>query len=463
MKTNRPEILKPGKEEPVRSTGVLNMSFRHGGSRYTHFPVCFIITFFLSFLLCTNCGEQAADEDLVEFGMGHLLDNTDLQAFGEKLFFDTNLSTPPGQSCATCHAPEAGWTGPDGLINATIASYEGAVKGRFNNRKPPSAAYATFSPVFSALLEDGELLFTGGNFWDGRATGCMLGNAAADQAQQPFLNPVEQNMPDGKSVVGKVLDSEYAWLYRKTASDIWKIDDIASCKDADMQFGIIGLALAAFEHSARVNAFTSKYDYYLQGKVKLSPEEESGMELFRTKGLCAECHPMDRSEDGLPPLFTDFTYDNLGMPANPLNPWYTMGEEYNPEGKDWRDPGLGGFLSKVPHYAMFADESIGKHKVPTLRNVDLRPSPGFVKSYGHNGYFKSLESIVHFYNTRDVLPLCSDVDNPEPGVNCWPEPEIRLNINVDELGNLKLTPREEAAIVAFMRTLSDGFILPEKK
>jgi cytochrome c peroxidase len=82
--------------------------------------------------------------------------------------------------------------------------------------------------------------------------------------------------------------------------------------------------------------------------------------------------------------------------------------------------------------------------------VDLRPDGEFVKAFGHNGYFKSLEEIVHFYNTRDVLPLCEDTADPEPGVNCWPAPEVPENVNTDELG-------EEAAIVAFMRTLSDGY------
>ena len=96
-------------------------------------------------------------------------------------------------------------------------------------------------------------------------------------------------------------------------------------------------------------------------------------------------------------------------------------------------------------------------KVPTLRNVDLRPYPGFVKAYGHNGYFKSLEEIVHFYNTRDVLAKCEDLPDPQPGVNCWPEPEVAENVNTGELGDLGLTPDEEAAIVAFLRTLSDGY------
>jgi cytochrome c peroxidase len=50
-----------------------------------------------------------------------------------------------------------------------------------------------------------------------------------------------------------------------------------------------------------------------------------------------------------------------------------------------------------------APENVGRFQVPTLRNVDKRPSPNFVKAYGHNGYFKTLKSIVHFYNTRDTL------------------------------------------------------------
>jgi cytochrome c peroxidase len=91
--------------------------------------------------------------------------------------------------------------------------------------------------------------------------------------------------------------------------------------------------------------------------------------------------------------------------------------------------------------------------VPTLRNVDKRPHAAFVKAYGHNGYFKSLESIVHFYNTRDLLPTCGE--RGQPGIDCWPAPEIADNINTRQVGALGLTAREEAAIVAFLRTLSD--------
>lgn len=93
-----------------------------------------------------------------------------------------------------------------------------------------------------------------------------------------------------------------------------------------------------------------------------------------------------------------------------------------------------------------AAANLGKHKVPTLRNVDKRPGNGFPKAYMHNGVFKSLKEVVHFYNTRDVASAN------------WPPPEVAVNVNTSELGNLGLTDAEENAIVAFMQTLSDGYV-----
>jgi cytochrome c peroxidase len=112
--------------------------------------------------------------------------------------------------------------------------------------------------------------------------------------------------------------------------------------------------------------------------------------------------------------------------------------------------GLGG------DYAAKAAENEGKHRVPTLRNVDKRPSADFVKAFGHNGYFKSLKEIVHFYNTRDILPDCEDVPNATIGQTCWPASETEANLNTEELGNLGLTDYDEGAIVAFLKTLSDA-------
>src|SRR5512139_785501 len=125
---------------------------------------------------------------------------------GKSVFFDQNLSINNNQSCAACHGPEAGWTGPDSATNAHGAVYEGSIPGAFGDRKPPSAAYATQSPVLSV---DKKGLFAGGNFWDGRATGEILGNPAAEQAKGPFLNPVEQALPSAACLVYKVVTGPY--------------------------------------------------------------------------------------------------------------------------------------------------------------------------------------------------------------------------------------------------------------
>jgi cytochrome c peroxidase len=112
-------------------------------------------------------------------------------------------------------------------------------------------------------------------------------------------------------------------------------------------------------------------------------------------------------------------------------------------------------------WAAHVPENDGRFQVPTLRDVDKRPYPGFIKAYGHNGYFKSLKEIVHFYNTRDVLPRCQPGDAGE-GVSCWPAPESTANRNTSKVGRLGLTDAEEDAIVAFLQTLSDGYQVPEK-
>jgi cytochrome c peroxidase len=123
------------------------------------------------------------------------------------------------------------------------------------------------------------------------------------------------------------------------------------------------------------------------------------------------------------------------------------------------DNGLGGFLATRPEWRVLAEANMGKQKVPTLRHVDLRPTRTFAKAYMHNGYFKTLGGLVHFYNTRDVKPVCSSALTEREALarDCWPPPEVMVNVNTDELGNLGLSQAEERAIVAFMGTLSDGY------
>ncbi|MDH4063359.1 MAG: cytochrome C [Acidobacteriota bacterium] len=373
------------------------------------------------------------------------------ERLGRLLFFDERLSANGNQSCATCHEPTTGWTGPVEPINQAGGVYEGSIAGRFSNRKANSAAYATSAPTFH-LADADEGDFVGGNFWDGRATGERLGNPAADQALGPFLNPVEQALPDERAVVERVCGGPYSDLFKQ----VW---GTTVCEDVDRAFERIGLSIAAYEGSAEVNQFSSKYDAYLAGRAELTGQEMRGLRLFEGQGRCADCHPHTPGPDGLPPVFTDFTFDNLGLPKNPANPYYTQPD--NPAGALWVDEGLGGFLAGRAEYAQYAAGNVGKHRVPTLRNVDLRPSPDFVKCYGHNCYFKDLKTFVHFYNTRLVLPVCAEA-SPRSGVDCWPRPESEANVNTEELGNLGLTNEDEDAIVAFLATLSDGYLPPDR-
>jgi cytochrome c peroxidase len=360
------------------------------------------------------------------------------EELGKRIFFDQNLSINKNQSCAVCHGPKVGWTGPDEAINARGAVYEGSIPGAFGDRKPPSTAYAGDSPI---LYQTKKGNWVGGMFWDGRATGWTLGDPLAEQALGPFLNPKEQALPNPKAVVDWICSNQSG--YWTLFLDVW---GLSGCDEVDTAFDYVGFSIAAYERSAEVSAFTSTFDQSRKGKAKLSRQAQRGFALFQGKGKCTKCHV----SEGQKPLFTDFTYDNLGVPKNPENPVYVG----NP---DFVDLGLGGFLRAAGYHASIYGPELGKFKVATLRNVDKRPNPSFVKAFAHNGYFKSLEGIVHFYNTRDVLPTCPGdyTEDQALTANCWPAPEFAANMNTAELGDLGLTPEDEADIVAFLRTLTD--------
>jgi cytochrome c peroxidase len=301
---------------------------------------------------------------------------------------------------------------------------------------------------------------------------------------------VEQALPDAACVVERVCNADYRDLFKLVwgaplCAITWPADLNSVCAKpdgtvtlskadraiVDAAFDDIALSVAAFEDARLVNRFSSKFDLFRARRVEFTGQEMQGLQLFQDKARCANCHTLTPPGLGKPPVFTDFTYDNIGVPRNPENPFYDE-PDLNPQGRDWVDLGLGGFLATtpvrnpdgsilVPDYRDFAKANDGKQKVPTLRNVDKRPRPGFTKAYMHNGYFKSLKSVVHFYNTRDVKPSCPDRFTTEAQAlaqGCWPEPEVTENVNRQELGDLGLTPAEEEALVAFMQTLSDGFL-----
>jgi len=356
---------------------------------------------------------------------------TPKQMLGRRLYMDTSLSLNQNQSCMTCHHPMAGWADPDNTAdpeNSVVST--GSDNISLGGREAPPAAYAAFSPVFGyEKLEDKSRFYTGGQFWDGRAA------TLANQAKGPFLNPGEMAMPTKAAVVAAVMASSYA-------SDFIEVFGKKAFDKVDRAYDYIAEAIADFETTEMLNRFSSRYDAYLAGQATLNELELWGLQLFEdpAKGNCAACHPSQPDPaTGALPVFTDFSYDNLGMPKS-ANPQIAG----NPT-----DYGLGGRADIAAFDPLEVTEptgevvtvsagQAGKFKVPSLRNI-AKTAP-----YGHNGYFATLEGIIQFYNTAGV---------PEAG---WPAPEVDLNVNRSELGDLGLTPAEVAAIAAFLGTLSDS-------
>lgn len=428
---------------------------------------------------------------------------------GKTEIYDTNLSPAKNIACATCHVPYTGFRGQSSLFNATTASQPGgtavtnavppAPNYRFSARNPQSYAYAPFSGVLHYNATQNS--FYGGNFWDMRATGVTLGNPAAEQAEGPPVNPVEMGNPDTACWVWKASQSAYASLI----VSIWGAQSFAitwpsnvgtvcaqpgpppannpypvqlSATDrgtSNSTFQHMVMSIASYEAGPDVSAFSSKFDAYLAGNATLSPDEERGYELFNGKGHCNQCHlsgTAERTRDrqtatDVAPLFSDFTANNIGLPKNLALPYYCenkpdqYGYVANPMGFGFTDLGLGGVLSSTsedPNYAQWAPlapQFNGMFQDPTVRNVDKRPYPSFIKEYDHNGYLKSLKEVVHFYNTSQVLPHCAQ-GSPGEKKTCWPAPEYPATVT-HTIGNLGLTDDEEDDIVAFLKTLTDGY------
>jgi cytochrome c peroxidase len=423
-----------------------------------------------------------------------------IELLGKAMLYDKELSVNRNEACAFCHMPEAGFTGPISELNRTTGSYPGSVRTRYSERKPQTHTYAPLAPVLHYNPGQGDLV--GGNFWDMRATGRRLGNPAAEQAEGPPTDAVEMGLPDIACAVYRASQRPYRALFEKVwgpqafaiawPRDVEQVcakpgpppsNDLTpvhlSAQDrgrASATFDQMAQSIAGYEASVEVTAFTSKFDAVLAGKAQFAAQEQEGYALFRGKAQCNSCH-----RDGGPgedPLFTDFTASNIGIPANPRLPYYvedrpdSLGYVANPAGRSFVDGGVGSFLTKghplsqpsVPdaRWVPLAPQNIARFRVPTLRNVDKRPYPSFVKAYGHNGYLTSLKEVVHFYNTRDVLPRCQP-NNPGEGVACWPAPESTANMNTSKVGRLGLTDAEEDALVSFMQTLTDGYMLRDQK
>ncbi len=310
---------------------------------------------------------------------------------GQKIFSDTALSASGTQSCASCHvqsfasAEDSSASGPDHGLPVPLG---GAGMSLSGFRNTPSLKYAAFIPDF---FFDADGAPNGGFFRDGRAA------TLSAQAVLPFTTDFEMANAGSAAVVAKLRTRPYL-------ADFVALYGDAALADADTALARMGDALAAFERENPDFApFSSKYDAWQNGQAQLTAQELNGLRLFNdpSKGNCAACHP-STSTSATPPMFTDFSYDNLGIPRNPLIPAnLSVGApSYTPaNGSDgvqtYYDLGVCG---------PFRDQTVdlfsncGQFKVPTLRNIAL------TAPYFHNGRFTSLKDAIGFYVRRDTNP-----------------------------------------------------------
>lgn len=341
-----------------------------------------------------------------------------LEALGERLFFDPNLSLNRTQSCATCHNPDYAFTDPRGM--ASLGD-DGTSLG---DRNAPTVTYAALTPAFHM---DDEGNWKGGQFWDGRAS--ML----EDQAGGPPLNPAEMGMPDKATVVARLReDPVYAAVFPA-------LFDAKTLDDAEAGYAAMTRAIAAFERTEMFSPFDSKYDRFLRGEVELTGEEELGRVLFFSQQFtnCNQCHQSGRSAIDPAETFTNYKYFNIGTPEN------TALRELNGVEPGTVDTGL------AQNPAATGPGTAGKVRVPTLRNVAV------TGPYMHNGVFQDLRTVVAFYNRYNSVVEARQI-NPETGEKFGPV-QVPTTLATKELTHgPALKEQRIDAIVAFLKTLTDA-------
>jgi cytochrome c peroxidase len=417
-----------------------------------------------------------------------------VDAAGKAIFSDVSLSASGKQSCSTCHVPSHAFTADSVTDHGLPVPLGGPNMDQTGFRNAPSLMYASFTPPFS--LDDGPV---GGFFRDGRAS------SLAQQAQQPFVTPFEMANKDAAEVVQRLQNSPATLAAFVAAYG----EAVLSHPDAALED--MGLAIAAYESDDDdFHPFSSKFDYWLQGQAQLTAQEQSGLNLFNNpvKGNCTACHPSQAQGFSSHALFTDFSFDNIGVPRNWNIPANTVGAVSPIDGAPqstvlapvdvpadaeyaYYDMGLCGPLAPAAtdvnaRPVLSATTTLcGVFKVPTLRNIAVT-SP-----YFHNGVFSDLHKVLEWYVTRDVNNDTGNNPNPVaagPGGNPYQAvgtfytaadgtPDLYeyndlpaqydANVNVGEVPYTPPTfgggqaPTLDAQdiddIVAFLCTLTDGF------
>ncbi|MGB7596395.1 MAG: cytochrome c peroxidase [Gallionella sp.] len=303
---------------------------------------------------------------------------------GKKIFFDKNLSGSGSMSCATCHDPNYAY-GPPNSLSVQLGGIDMAQSGV---RAVPSLRYKDFTPPYADLLDNPDGISVpgpGGGFtWDGQA------NTLAEQAQIPLLSSFEMANASMGAVAAKLQASSYAALFQQAFGS-------NAFADTNITFSDALAALQAFQlEDTSFHPYSSKYDLYAANKIggTLTAAEIRGMEVFTDPdtGNCASCHYQGAGLNGSVALFTDFSYEAIGVPRNPSIPANNNTSYY--------DMGICGpyRTNHLPSALGAPDIYCGMFKTPTLRNVATR------SVFFHNGVMHSLEQVIRFYNTRDTNP-----------------------------------------------------------
>ncbi|MFZ4876301.1 cytochrome-c peroxidase [Janthinobacterium sp. Mn2066] len=367
----------------------------------------------------------------------------EMTAMGRAMFFEPSLSVSGKMSCASCHSPEHAY-GPPNSLAVQLGGPELKDAG---TRAVPSLRYIQNAPSFTEHFhdDDGDDSVdagpTGGRNWDGRS------QSGHEQALGPLLSAREMGNPDTASVIAKLQHGPLAAQFRKTYGE-----DIFAQPEQALRWAL--MSLEVFQESpADFYPYTSKYDAYLRKQVQLNPQELRGLALFNdeNKGNCASCHISQPAAGGGFPQFTDYGLINIGVPRNrklPVNadPAYFDLGLCGPDRTDLKDH----------------KEYCGSFKTPSLRNVALR------KVFFHNGSFTSLEQVLRFYVQRDTAPQKWYPKNPDGSVHKYDDmpPGMEANVNVEAPFDRKpgqapaLNEKEIADVVAFLKTLTDGYKSP---
>lgn len=368
---------------------------------------------------------------------------TRIESLGQRLFTDRNLSEPAGTACISCHSANTGFANNHG---SGIGVALGSKPSSLGLRNAMNNAYQRSIPAFIFQSNGTQWKPIGGHFWDGRADTLAL------QALGPLLAPLEMNNADAASVVRKVAAAPYANLMREEFGAL-------IFEQTDLAFQKIGAAIAAFENTRGLQSFSSKYDAVLQGQASFNASESRGQALFvnPNKGNCIACHSINlASKNPQEHLFSDFSYHALAIPRNKAIPQNASASFF--------DLGLCGpvrdqaTLSASLPAGVKLESLCGKFRTPSLRNVGLR------MAFMHNGFFKDLREVLAFYASRDIDPRrwygAAGVADDMPAA-------YRANIVNDRLpfGLKPGTPpafsaAEAADLMAFLRTLNDGFLPP---